>query len=138
LVHQEGLSVSRFQTRGTFVGVGRAGLRNGQFIVGGGAQRTNTFGASQTALSRMATPPRKHNGLVVAFGLLCAFSGLSTINGVVYYGPSIGVVVMGALTIFFAWACLKLYTKRQRTYEEALEAYQTIRVCQRCGAFYAP
>lgn len=138
LVHQEGLSVSRFQTRGTVVGVGRAGLRNGQFIVGGGVQRSNTLGIAQSALSRMAAPPSKRIGSVIALGMLCFFCTFSAINGIATYGFSIGFVVIGTFAAFFLWACVALYTKRQKAYEEALAAYQNIRVCQRCGAFYTP
>ncbi|MBS1816280.1 MAG: hypothetical protein JSS87_15525 [Acidobacteria bacterium] len=138
LVHAEGLTVSAFQTRGNTASVGRIGLRNGQFAVGFGTNRSAMRGLSQTALSSMAAPPRKRNGAVVLMTLLFLMSGCGAVGNLANNGPSMGTFIFMGFTVLFAFLAWDIQRSRKQAYEAAMEIYKSVRMCQRCGTFYTP
>jgi hypothetical protein len=77
LAYSEGLSVTSSHTRGTVVGVGRVGIRNGKSAIGGGVYRGRTSGVQQTVLSKLAAPPQRRMGFVVFLAIVFIILGLA-------------------------------------------------------------
>jgi hypothetical protein len=137
LVYHEGLSTSRFRIRGSSLS-GRTGLRNGQFAVGASMHKGTARGFSQTALSQMAAPPRKRNGLkFFLIMLILGFAG-SFYSNVQTEGLDQQVIILGAIVVCLLVAFIKVCASQQQDYDEAIVEYEDTRMCQRCGTFYSP
>lgn len=136
-VYGEGLSVSSSRTKGCVAGVGRTGLRNGQFQVGVASYSGRTHGKSQTLLSSMASPPRKRNGLKVFLMLTLLFFGCSAINGFQVNGLDQSVIICCITAVLVLVLLINVWSRQQNAYDDALNEYESMRVCQRCGTFYA-
>jgi hypothetical protein len=135
LVHLEGMSVSRFQIRGNTIGAGKVGLHNGQFAVGVGRTRSTAFGQSQTALSKMATPPQSRRGLKIFLFVLIVFFSIGLVNNIQAENLTVIAIFIGII-VFLCLSLYRVVVAQQNEYEEDIYNYENAKVCQRCGTFY--
>jgi hypothetical protein len=136
LVYSEGISVSRGRMKGTAIGAGWGGVRNGRVSVGGATIRTRTLGTSQTALSAMAAPPRKRLGAKILLGTLILLFGLAVGVDLVAGSASPGTAIEGLITVILIIWLIRVSQSQEQDYDDATEIYENTRVCQRCGTFY--
>lgn len=147
LVHNEGLTLSAFQMRGRSTSVGRVGLRNGQFAVGVSTYKGTGFGMSQTATSRMAQPPMLRRGaqiLLFLAGLPFSFITLFLCIGLVTTkqndvlpGMVLALLICGTIAAACFLTANAVRTRRKAAYGAAIDQYERMRMCQRCGAFFS-
>jgi hypothetical protein len=135
LVYREGLSTISSRTKGTAVGIGRVGIRNGKAAIGGGVYRGRTSGVKQTMLSKMAAPPQMRNGLMIFLVILCILSGLGTLGGITQ-GLMAQAIISGSIVCILVLAIKAVYEKQRGIYDSAMNVYENTRMCQRCGTFY--
>ncbi len=135
LVYNQGLSSTNSRTKGTTVGIGRVGLRDGRFAVGGAVSQSRTFGVQQTMLSKMATPPRMRIGLLLFLAIVCAFFVIGAMAGI-SQGQITQTIVDGSIVGFLVFAIVAIYGRRRGAYEAQIDQYRDTRMCQRCGTFY--
>lgn len=135
LVYNQGLSSTSTRTKGTTVGIGRVGLRDGRFAVGGAVSQSRTFGVQQTVLSKLAAPPQMQTGLMVFLGILCILPALGTLGGITQ-GLVMQTLLNGSIVGILVLAVSALYEKKRRIYDDAMSKYADTRMCQRCGKFY--
>jgi hypothetical protein len=136
LIHAEGLATTKSRTKGTALGVGRAGLSHGKFLVGGGTYSSRTRGASQTLLSSMANPPRKRNGLIFFLIIVCLLVGCRAASEFQLNGLTSSALILGVITVVLLFSIFSVWSRQQEAYREAVETYSDTRMCQRCGTFY--
>jgi hypothetical protein len=135
LIYAEGLSVSMARTRGTAVGAG-IGVRTGQVSVGAAKYASNTVGSSQTMLSRMAEPPRRHTRPVVLWSVLTLLCGLVVLMRISASAFDGGTAFWALLTLIFAIVLASALSTKDDTYAERMRAYDNQKMCTRCGKFY--
>jgi hypothetical protein len=135
LVYREGLSVTNSRTKGTGIGIGRAGLRNGNFAVGGATYKSRTSGVKQTLLSQAATPPQMRLGLIIFLAILCVFFALGAFGGLTQ-GRMMQTVFDGVIAVILMFAIHAVYERQRRKYNASMSTYENTRMCQRCGTFY--
>jgi hypothetical protein len=136
LLYREGISISRGRIKGAAIGIGRTGVWGGQTSVIGGAIRGKTFGTSQTMLSQMAAPPKRRRGIRIILGVLVILFGCGAVVNVVGGNIDQGSILAGLVAVCLLVAFLRVRQSHQRDYDEAVEAYESMRMCQRCGTFY--
>ncbi|HEY5056038.1 MAG TPA: hypothetical protein VII58_07745 [Acidobacteriaceae bacterium] len=136
LVYREGFSATSSRTNGTVVGIGRVGIRGGKFAVSGGAYRGRSSGVSQTALSRMATPPRMRIGIVILLAVLCVLL-MFLAGGQLMSGRYPEAVLEWSVVGILMLALTGVYRRQRRAYDSAVSAYEDMRMCTRCGTFYS-
>jgi hypothetical protein len=95
------------------------------------------MGRSQTVLSKMAAPPRKRNGLKVFLILALLFFGCAAFNGFQMNGLDQSVLICGSIAALVLFLLINVWRRQQEVYENALEDYESMHVCQRCGTFYS-
>ncbi len=137
LVHIEGLSVSRGRTRGTVIGISRTGLRNGQFSMGGGVYRGKTRGTSQTLLSQMAAPPKRSRAGSVVVGIFAVLAGGRVLGDLANDNINQNTFIAVLITVILLIVFFMIRGKQEESYSEAIDMYENMRMCQRCGTFYA-
>ena len=135
LVYREGLSTISSRTKGTAVGIGRVGIRNGRFALGGGVYKGRTSGVTQTTLSKLAAPPQMQMGLMIFLIILCIIPALGTLGGITQ-GLMMQTIINGSIVGILVLAIKYVYEKQRRIYDAAMSAYENTRMCQRCGKFY--
>lgn len=131
LVHLEGLSASAVRTRGKAIGLGASG----RLGVGVAGYQGRSFGFSQTALSKMAAPPRQRHGLKIFLVCFLLFCLLAAFNGLVN-GDVPALLVCGGTIALLLLGISRLSARQNRLFQAAAERYEALRVCQRCGTFY--
>jgi hypothetical protein len=135
LVYMEGLTNSRFRTKGRSVSVARNGLRNGHFSVGTAAYSGAVTGRSQTALSQIAAPPQKPRALFNLLTIALVIS-LSYLYGDYTRNDMQGLVVTAPLTGLLLIILLSVRSRQTKAYEEEMDDYASRKMCQRCGSFF--
>jgi hypothetical protein len=136
LVHLEGLSKSRGQIRGTAIGIGRTGLRNGQFTISAGAYRGEMRGTSQTVLSQMAAPPKKSKSALIVVGFFTFLAGGRVLGDLANDKADQSTLMAAAIAVTLVIVFFKIYVRQEQDYSEAIDVYDNMRMCQRCGTFY--
>ncbi len=136
LVYRDGLSTISSRTKGGGLGVGRVGLRAGNFAVGGGVYRSRTSGVQQTLLSAQCSPPRMRTGLIILLAALCLLFTWIAITNIAPSNISL-MVWDGFIAAMLGLAAVTRYHRQRRKYDAGMERYNSTRVCQRCGTLYS-
>ena len=120
LVYEEGLARVNTTSVGGLLGTSRTGPS-----VSGGAAKN--FGVQQTELSKRAAPPETSSFSTVLVSV-ATFCALVSLGGLYWFW--IPTVALAAL----AWA---VFSEENEEQEAAMKRWRALRVCQRCGTFYA-
>jgi len=135
MVYHEGLSAISSRTRGAAIGIGRVGIRNGRSAIGGGIYQGRASGVEQTMLSKLAAPPQMRRGLTIFLAISCVFFALPAV-GSLGSGQYLVGILDGSIAGILMFSLVAVYERRRRIYDAAMSAYQSTRMCQRCGTFY--
>lgn len=131
LVHAEGAYAINLQTAGSGVSVGGAGLNVG--VTSSTSQGTNI-----SVLAQRAAPPENQLGqTAMGVGMIGAIIGAAA----GYFSSGFLLMLLGIFGGMFGGGIIGMiffWKSSNEQYKQAMEHYQKVRMCTRCGHFYTP
>jgi hypothetical protein len=85
----------------------------------------------------MAAPPKKSRGGLIVVGILTVWVGGRILGDLVNDNTNRDTFIAALITVISLFVFFMIRGRQDESYSEAIDMYENMRMCQRCGTFYA-